>query len=192
MNFEEMQVLWDSQRERPLYAFDSDALARLIGRQSRKISCTVRFVERMMIAGTLALAGFLAFEPLVRGTDRHQLPGALLFLASSAYLATRALRRRRGEQRFESTLLGDLDRTIAQNRYHTELSRSFALWFLLPAAVVCVLRFAAREPRSYAVAAVALAGLALSYALARYELRCVHLPKQRELESLREKLAAPE
>jgi hypothetical protein len=192
MDFEEMKVIWDSQNERPLYAFDLDALHAAVRRQARKISCTVRFLDLSMVGMTLALAVFLAVAPLLHGTDRYRLLGAGLFLFSSIYLFVGARRRRRHEQQFAATLLGDLDKAIAQQDYHIGLSVRFAVWFLLPAAVVSLSGVLAEQQKSRWSWLLSLGGLALCYALTRYERRCVLRPKKRELESLRAKLTSAE
>jgi len=45
MEFEEMQVIWDSQTEQPMYALDVDAMHRKIKRKARKIERSINLNE---------------------------------------------------------------------------------------------------------------------------------------------------
>jgi hypothetical protein len=99
------------------------------------------------------------------------------------------LRRRSGATQFEASLRGDLERALAQVQYHMDMARTFQWWFLLPAAIILLvdMSYGPGEP-SLSSIATAIVGFSAAMLLARFDIRCVHLPNYRDLESLRTKL----
>lgn len=189
MDFEEMQVIWDSQKTQRMVAVDLDALHTIVKRRGRRIERGVNAMEIGMLAVCAATAALLAAEPLLEGTDRDQLFGAGLLLAVAAWILRGRLRRRKGDHDFEPSLLGDLERALSQVDYHISRARTFHWWFLLPAFLITLLGFVlSYPPASLWTWLAILACFAVSIFLVRLELRCTHLPRKRELEALRAKL----
>ncbi len=190
MDFEQMQLIWDEEKGRRMYALDVEALHESVRKRGRRIAAGVEAMEIGMIAISIFLAGFLASEPLLDGTDRQQYLSAALLLGVAVYLVVGRLRRRARERRFEPNLLGDLDRAIAQVDYHIRRVRTILLWFFLPSFLTVVIGavFADEVQATWAWLAVLIA-FPLGIYVARLELRC-HLPRKRELEALRAKLVA--
>ena len=99
------------------------------------------------------------------------------------------LRRRNREHGFGPSLLGDLDRALSQVDYHIARARTFHWWFMLPAFVIILVSFVTAEPAKSPWLWLGIAAcFAASNFLVRWELRCTHLPRKRDLEALRSKL----
>jgi hypothetical protein len=189
MDFEQMQLIWDEQKERRMYALDMDALHDAVKRRARRISRGVEAMEIGMIFISIFVALFLASEPLLEGTDPEQYISAAIFLGVLAYLVGGRVRRRARDRGFEPSLRGDLDRAIAQVDYHIMRIRTMPLWFCLPAFTTIAISFAfATKDKPWWTWPLVLAAFPLSIYVARLELRCSHLPMKRDLEALRAKL----
>jgi len=190
MDFEEMQVIWDSQNERKMYALDTEGLHDKVRRRSRKLGRSVAFEEFGMILICLFIAWNQASGPLLEGTDQYQYIGAALFVGVAAYSLRGRLRRLQHERAFDSTLLGDLNRAIYRLNGLVRRSRTFIWWFMLPAAVLVSISFSQEYDSEpiwpwFFVALSFVAG----YAVTQLGLRCSHLPARRDLEALKAKLS---
>ncbi|MFT7670555.1 MAG: hypothetical protein ACI8X5_003264 [Planctomycetota bacterium] len=189
MDFEEMKVIWDSQKEQPMLVLDHESLHKDLIRKARRIERDVSMTEIGMILITLNLAGRQAYKPLFDGKEYSDLIGAGLFIGVALWMWIKRVRRRRGALKFEASLRGDLDRSLFQVNYHISLAKTFMWWFMLPALVVIVLdSFQKENAPSFLKVAFVAGSFALGYAVVGLGLRCSQLPQKRNLEALLEKL----
>ncbi len=189
MNFEEMQVIWDSQNDRQVYGVDESGLHAIVRKRDRKLGLGVLCEEFGMILICLFVAANLANDPILRGTSHYKFIGAALFVGVAAYTWLNRVRRLRSEQGFESTLIGDLDRAIFRTDCQIRRSRTFLWWFMLPAALTVLVGFALSPiPKPLWIWGIVLFSFVLGYGVTQLALRC-QLPQRRELETLREKLS---
>ncbi|MFT7678323.1 MAG: hypothetical protein ACI8QC_002309 [Planctomycetota bacterium] len=189
MNFEEMQVIWDSQEEQPMYAFDLDAMHREVQRKAGRIERAVSVTELSMIALMFVVAGAHAADPVLDGTHTYKFFGSAVLLMVAAWMWGKRVRRLKGEVQYEASLRGDIDRSLSQVNYHLGLANGFRWWFLMPAALIFItdMSLADSGPTAMRIL-VAVGSIALAFGLASLEPRCVHLPNKRALESLKAKL----
>ena len=189
MDFEEMQVIWDTQKERRMVVLDLDALHTIVKRKARRIELGVNAMEIGMILISVATAAILAAKPIHQGTGEEKYFEAGLLLLVGAWILVGRLRRRNREQDRDPSLLGDLDRALSQVDYHISRAKTFPVWFMLPSSLILLVSFVrTHETKSPWIWVGSLAAFALSIFLVRLELRCTHLPRKRELEALRSKL----
>ncbi|MBK7645335.1 MAG: hypothetical protein IPJ19_20245 [Planctomycetes bacterium] len=181
MDFDEMQVVWDAQKQRQVFALDLEALHESVRRRGRRIE---RAVESMEI-GMILISSFM----LVFFGVRSSFFAAAVQLAVVVYLVVLRLRRRARERSFDASLLGDLDRALAQLDYSIRSVRTMPLWFFAPALLTVGVNFANRHADKPSwLWLLVLAAFPLGIYVSRIELRCQHLPRKRELETLRAKL----
>jgi hypothetical protein len=192
------------------------ALHRIVQRRTHDISrslarCYLVEITCGIVFGALMLvcAGALVFGGPAWATSRIKVAvtpwdNLALLVASGlwfhygAYMYCARQRQLRREERFESTLRGDIERALAQTESQTRMARNIIWWGLIPlwlAAALWVLtlcHLVAAPPRTYllmgATMAVALAVVVWGRQRA---ITCRYEPRQRELESLRSKLAEP-
>lgn len=189
MDLEQMQVVWDAQKEQRMYVLDDHALHAGIKRRARCLGQLVGMFEFMMVTVTCGMAAFFAIKPLVLGRDYYKVGGAGLLFLVGAYLFVGILRRRRREQRFDNSLRGDLDKAIWRIDYQTQRLKTIQWWFILPLSLLIVANMVMKfETKPLWMWLVFLAAMWVSYLGAAVELRWAYLPKKRELESIREKL----
>lgn len=189
MNFEEMQVIWDSQKEQPMYAFDLDAMHREVQRKAGRIERAVSLTELSMIALMFVVACVHAADPVLEGTHTYKFFGSAVLLGVAAWMWSKRRRRLKGEAHYEASLRGDIDRSLSQVNYHLGLANGFHWLFLMPASVILITDMSLADSGPTAMKIfIAVGGFALAYGLISLEPRCVHLPNKRALESLKTKL----
>ena len=188
MDFEEMQIVWDEQRQQRLYALDLDALHASVKQRGRRIARGVEMMEIGMILISFVTIGILVAKPRLESAGAYRYFLSAVLVAVVVYLVAGRLRRRARERTFESNLLGDVDLAISQLDYHVWRIRTFPLWFCAPLFLTVFAGIASKYDKvpSWKWLLV-LAAFPLSVYVARLELRCL-LPRKRELEALRAKL----
>lgn len=191
MNFEELQRIWDTQDDRPMYAFDEAALHRVVKNRGRDISRVVVLFETMMVLLALTMAVALGSEPVLEGHDYHQFIDTAIWLAVSGYLLHGRRLRRRADLGFEESFRGDLDRAIAQADFQVKRLRAFGWWFMLPLLVgtgVNAITLIGARPKPWWIWPLLAASLGVTWWSMRHNLKRHVLPMKDELQQLREKL----
>jgi hypothetical protein len=193
MDFEELKVIWDTQSKQPLYAIDQAALRNRVIRKSRSVKLCLEFFEW---SGMLALSGVAIAsitEPLFEGHDWHQLFTGTLLLIGAAFIGLNRMQRRKSEMRFDQSLLGILEKSIARLEGHIRRLGSMFYWIGIPYLITIAVSFYFQhsgKPAWFWVAAMLWPFLA--YWGVRREIRKGFLPRLRDFKSLRDKLAKPE
>jgi uncharacterized membrane protein YfcA len=189
MDFDEMQVVWDEQKQQRVYALSLEALHASVKQRGRRIARGVEMMEIGMIALSIAMIGVFVAKWFVKDTSSQLLFTAAVLAAVTAYLVVGRVQRRSSERAFEASLLGDLDLAIAQLDYHIRRIRTFPLWFCAPMFATVVVGFASKYDGTPSWLWLPVLGaFPLSIYVTRLELRCM-VPRRRELDLLRTKLA---
>jgi membrane protein implicated in regulation of membrane protease activity len=187
MEFEEMQVIWNSQNDEKLFAINEAAMHAHIKRKSKSTLVWLQRFEWMMIGVNFIVAIILTVDAIRDGGPNYQYVVSVMYLVYSIYGVYRRLTRRKGEVHFEETMLGELDKAIWRVEYLLKQGKFMMLWYMLPLILVAALSFALSGKSPLAIAAFLLL-LPATYFGMRWEARKWHLPKKRDLESLRETL----
>ena len=191
MKFEEIQVIWDSQREQEMYALDVDAMHRKIKRKARKVERSISFNEISIIVICAFVSLMSLREPVLEQTGYHRIFGSVVMLCVAGWMLMKRLARLKLRNQFDFTLTGDLDRAIAESKAHLLLARTFNLWFVLPAVSIVLVNTMAKSEFSKEVFVRLLGvslGLVLSIALVKLGIRCAQVPEHRNLQALRDTL----
>jgi hypothetical protein len=219
MDFEELRVIWNSQDDRPLYAINEAGLHEHVRRKSRAFMRRNFWRDfREIAVGLVAGAGFLVFGGMLvlENEDRWRLwlgpdvevsrwdaltmvvvSGLWLFFASYQLICRK--RQEQRERRFESSLRGDIDRTISRTEHQIRMARSIVWWGLLPVwlatllFVYVIVKLVPTPPTVLLLAAIVIPlGFGIDLLHKRRPLRTELLPLKQEFESLRRKLTEPE
>lgn len=189
MELNEMQVIWDSQKEETMYAFDTKSMHDMVQKKAKRVARDMSLNEFGMIAITLFTALMQAREPLLQNNDMHKLFGSVIMLCIGFWMFMQRKQRLRRRNSFAPTMLGDLDRAISEADDHLRMASNFQWWFLFPAMLISLVDLSMREePQSIPV----LIGISFAYVLAmvvvRLSIRFSSLPVKQKLESLRDTL----
>lgn len=139
MEFDELKKIWDSQNNRSLYALDEEALHRRILSKKKKTGYVASKAELIMIGSNVLAVGIIIGSLIINknGNFYTYLLATGMAMVAMLVLMSR-LRRINAKDRFESTMLGDLNHAIKNVRYSLWFSRSMQ-WVLLFIAVFTTL-----------------------------------------------------
>jgi hypothetical protein len=186
MELEDLQRIWDSQNNRPLYVIDDHAMNKQIRMRKDRAHHITNRSELLLIAVNIG-AGCLLIGLNFAKPGRNlfiDLTAAWMFGTALYVLANRA-RRIKGDNRFDRSVRGDLDHALSMATYQVRLSRLMRLNVLPMAALILLGMGEARK--SLWLAGAVLGMFALSWFAGGFEHR-YYRARQRELESLHKKL----
>lgn len=187
MEFEEMKMIWDTQNDEPLYAINQEALHRKVRGKVRHVRFAVTFFEWAMLASSLVVGVILLADAIQDGTTWPQYLAAGIFIAIGLNVWRMRRRRQRQEEKFENSLLGDLDRSISRIDYTISRMRSLLWWYILPfVAATAITLYASGQ--SYWLLGLVVLVFGLSLVGGEWEIRKKNLPQKRELQAVRELL----
>ena len=186
MEFEEIKKIWDTQNNEPMYAINEETLHNRIRAKSRQASRKSNITD----VGLIVVAITTAILLLVIGNQSfYDYFSVVALMLISVYVVMGRIRRKKRENQFDRTILGDLDQAIANTSYEATRAKTFVWWFILPVAIPSLLNMMQAGTPIWKWVIIPFAFL-LSYWLVNWEFRRKHLPKKRELESLREMLTS--
>ena len=187
MEFEDMQVIWNSQNQERLFAIDEEALYAYIKRKGRSTNHLLQNFEAIMILGNLFVGILLVTEGFRDHDQLYKYILPIMFLLFSAVALIRRFWRHQEEVHFEQTMVGELDKAIWRINYLIRQGRSMMLWYALPVILALSILMVLDSKPIWAWFFLLILGL-LAYFAGRWEINKCYVPKKRRLESLREKL----
>lgn len=191
MEFDEMKLIWDSQNNEPLYAINQEALNRKVQHKSKSVTRMLDFTDVMMIVVNLVGGIVLIVDTVQENGRPFEYMVAVVYLAFFMYALYRRFVRQQEVKEFAETILGELNKAIWESEYLIKQSSSMVFWYLVPITIVVNVTVFLNA-NSIWVSVLTLIILPLAYFGGRWEVRKYHLPKKRELESLREILLQAE
>jgi hypothetical protein len=191
MNFEELQVIWNSQEHEKMYVINEAALHTYIKQKGQSINRLLSLFEVALIGANLFAGIWLIIGSLDDSNPSIKLILSVFYLVFAAYGAIRPILRRKEEKPFEHTLLGELDKAIWRIDYLRQQGRNVIFWYVLPLTfIIGVMSFF--NARLLLAFGLLLLVTPASYFAHRWEFNNFHLPKKHNLEVLRNKLIAQE
>lgn len=197
MKFEELQSLWNCQDNEPKSRLDTQAVLDTVRRRSNKLAVEASLFE-MILMGSLIFVGLVSLkDPLLQGHDMHQIATAVLCFGSAAFIWRGRHIRRTLEVQFDDSLLGCIEKSIAQLNYKASQMRGY-LWFcIVPLSVSLGLGYFQANPAKtfwffILIIPLFVFMMALSYFVMRWENNRFSLPQLAELEAQRAKLLEAE
>jgi hypothetical protein len=187
MRFEEMKKIWDEQNKEHVFAIDEKQLHQNIEEKKRKSSALVGRIEIILIVvNSLASSTIIGLNVVQRKGNIFENAMALLMLATAIYIIFRRAHRLKNENRFDRTMLGDLDHAISNATYQAQLSYGM----LINSVIIGILLFlnAVAEDKSPGLLFLIIALFAITIYLSRWEHRSWHVARKKRLEGMRAKL----
>jgi Flp pilus assembly protein TadB len=188
MEFEEMKRIWDQQKDEPLHAINEKALHRSIKSTKKKAARLTNINDWGLIVIGIVTAVVYSNLSIIDDTPNvydYLIVVALLFI--TGYVWFGRMRRKKQEQAFALTMLGDLNHAIANVNYEVRRSKNMVWWFIVPLTILVFLNMSQGDVSLWKWIGIA-AAFVLSGLLTRWEYIHRFKPKQRKLEALREKL----
>ncbi len=136
MNFDDLQKVWDAQSNAPMYQLNESALHQIVLRKSRK-SARYADINDFGLMGIMLGCSVLLLL-LDRGSLYAYLSAVCMF-GIAAYVAFQRWQRKRHNQAYDQSILGQLEQAIANTESEIRRSRNFVWWLLAPAAIPSLL-----------------------------------------------------
>lgn len=134
-----MKKIWDTQTNEPLYVLNETALHNRIQSKRNKTGNITNVSERMSIVVNIIAGGVLLVTTLRSGSGNIYLYilAAWMMIVGGITMVSR-MRRIAGNGKFDRSILGDLDYTLATATYQVRLS-GLLRWNIVPVAIFIVL-----------------------------------------------------
>lgn len=190
MEFEDMQKVWNSQSQQPLYVMDEKAMHKRVNDYQSGVVRMGSIVEIGLVVVALFVAVFYGIEGIL-ADQLYQLPGSAIFLGVAVYVVRTRSSRKAAEGNSDRTVLGDLNLSIRSLEYQIRRQKRFIWWFMAPAFLLILIQalFSEQGKPWYVWLMMAVAG-GFGYWLTRWELNAKLLPKLKKLRNLRQLLMA--
>jgi hypothetical protein len=187
MKFEDMKKIWDEQSQQHLYVIDENALQKSIQIKKNGASRFINKMEWFMILANLVAGGMIITMNFIKhpGDYYANLLG-IAMIGAAIYVYLRRLQRLRNENRFNRTMLGDLEHAISNATYRARLSYTMLMYFVM--VTLLIILNAIHEEKSLAQILLLTAFCVIIWLLGRWEHRSWHLANKKRLEAMREKL----
>jgi hypothetical protein len=187
MEFEEMKKIWDTQNNQALFVINERALHNRILTKKHKTAHITNVNELLLILVNAGAAIFILSLALAK-------PGGNLFLylmaswmlVTTLYLVISRIRRRRQENRYDRTMLGDLDQAISTANYQVRLSQLMR-WNSLPIGIFLLFGIWENGQKVWVLTMVLIL-FSFAHYVGRWE-HSIYKARKRELEVLRKKLS---
>ena len=181
MEFEDLKRIWDSQNKEPMYAINEATLHRRIKSKSRRASRITNMNDVGLVLVAVITAAILFFIGEQSVYDYISIVALLLI---GVYVWMGRIRRKKHQNQFDRSMLGDLDFAISNIEYEVRRARTFLWWFILPVAIPSLINMIQAGAPNWKWSFV-IGAFFLSLFLVRWELRNKHIPRKRELEKLK-------
>ena len=185
MEFEELQKIWDTQNNQPLYALNEKAMYNRILSKKKTAYKITNITELLLIVVYIGAGSFLLGSNLFNQSGIFMYVLSAWMFATALYSLVSRIRRIKGNGRFDRSMRGDLQHAISIATYQVRLSRIMR-WNTLPIAALTILGVWQSGTPLWEVALI-LIFFALVYYASGWE-HNIYIGKKRELEILQTKL----
>lgn len=186
MKFEEMKKIWDEQHKEHLFVIDAKRLQQNIEGRKRASSSLVSKIEIMIIVVNILSGSILLAINFQHPTSMINTLMSILMFATAGYVFIKRSHRLKNENRFDRTMLGDLDHAISNATYQARLS--YSMLFYVVVIGVAIFFSAMAENKSFTVLLTIATLFVITFFLARWEHRAWHVARKKRLEAMRAKL----
>lgn len=186
MEFDEMKNIWNKQDNDMMYTINEEVLRKRITVKKRKASHIADFTEKLLIVVNITAGGFVLGLGIIKATGNiftYSLAALMLFTAG--YVLVKRLQRKKWENRFDLSLLGDLNHAIANASYQVNLSQMM-IWYALPVAILTALNLG-YNGKEFWVVALIIGFFVLAFLASRME-HDIYVNNKKNLEELRDSL----
>ncbi|MEQ9277886.1 MAG: hypothetical protein RLN83_00210 [Balneola sp.] len=187
MQFNDLQKIWDSQNNEPMYVIREEALHQKILAKGRKAGRTANLTEWILILTGLTAAGILVYFDFIKDEgNTFSFISVVLFSLITVYgIINRFLRKNKTEN-FERSILGDLEHALSISEYQVSLSKGMLYGFWPAVFFISLLSLIMSDKPIWYSIIFGLLFIGVSF-LSRWEHKC-YVRRRNELATLKKKL----
>lgn len=186
MEFEEMQKIWDNQRNEMLFVINEDALHKRVKAKKKQANRIVNVTEiGLMVVNTIT-AGILLTDAIL-DKEGWDYGGAFAMLLTVVYLLFIRRKRKIAENKFDRSMLGELDHAISNTNSTIAIASTMIWWYFTPIAIFTLTKMIIKGASVESWLLISGA-FVLAFFLVNWEKSYCHEPRKKHLEALRKKL----
>jgi len=114
MEFDDMQVIWNSEKQEKMFTIDEAALRAMVERKGKVIAQMMQNVEWIFITGNFLIALFLLYKMISEDYTVYAYIMPLLYFGYSIYMLVRKRNRKHEQSQvyFAETMVGEIDKAL--------------------------------------------------------------------------------
>ena len=189
MNFQELQIIWDSQKNEPIFKIDKNALTRIVTRQSIAIYQDLKVLEVCAIFVLVILGCITLIDTFFNGKEYFQIVSVVFEFSAASFLWQRRKQRELQIPKEPLNLIEKIELSTSQILSTIKRGRDMAVIFSIFAAYEVAIRiwiYGWQGSEIKTLAAIIL--IAMLAAILKFNESKVHRPRLKNLQALREKL----
>ena len=184
MEFEEIQKIWNEQKGETMYVINENALHRSVTNKKNVASKKINRAE-ILISIVNTITSAILFKVAITGHPIMFITFGL-FAATVVYIQFFRRKRKKAENNFDRSMLGELDHAISNTNYILRFNY-FVLVYIISFAIITIPEMIIRMDSWQEWLIVILATL-LSLFLVHREQKACNIPRKKQLLKLRKKL----
>ena len=190
MEFDELQKIWDKQNNELLYVINEEALHNRVKAKKNAAAKKANWMEIILIGANLIAGSMLLWAVLFKGKEHETFIYVMIpiMLLVPFYLIYKRTQRKKSENKFEHTLLGDIEHALSTASYTVTLFRTSQLYFLSIAALTMLSLIFDKD-----ASIASIIGISILFLLTLYASRWEHnfyVRKKKDLINLKAKMEA--
>ncbi|MFK7952716.1 MAG: hypothetical protein AB8B73_07690 [Ekhidna sp.] len=186
MEFDQMQKIWNEEKKENLFVIDESALHKNVTRKKNAAGRRINKVEIGLILIN-SICSIILFISALNDTHSWNFIGSGLMLITVLYILYSRSKRKKGENTFDRSMLGELNHAISNTDSIIQFSRLMIIGYLVPFSIFIIGKLIwsdASIERWLTMGGMYL----LAFILIQWERKKMHIPRKRNLEILRKKL----
>ena len=139
MEFKELKKIWDTQNNKPMYVIDESMMHWRVIKKKNSAAFRVNLAEFIGIGANLFSASIIASAMLYKGNENvFSFSMMIAMFAAAVLIGISRFRRKKNENRFDRSTMGELKHALANATYHVR----FNTGLLIFASLVVILTVA--------------------------------------------------
>jgi hypothetical protein len=184
-----MKNIWNSQDHSSSPQLDVAAVQERVLQNARTAELEAKLFEYGMIAIFTILGLITLADAIIDREPLYSYVSSLISFGIAGFVLSGRLRRLKQDLGFDQSLLGCLGKAISHVEYQIGRSRTFVWWFVVPSAAATGLSmYYTFHGRPLWVWIIQPLALLLFYVVMQVAVYRQHLPRKKELESIRDQL----
>lgn len=186
MEFEEMQKIWNEQKGETMYAINEATLHNSV---TRKKNAAIKRINKVEIGLMIinSLCSIYLFADALDDPHYWNFIGSAMMMITVVYVALSRHKRKKSENIYDRSIVGELDHAIANTDSIIHFSRMMIIGYLIPFTVFYVGKMIVLNapPNNWLL----IVGMyLLAFILIQWERKKMHIPRKENLVSLKKML----
>lgn len=182
-----MQKIWDKQRNEMLFVINEEALHNRVKAKKRQANRIVNATEIGLMFVNTITATILLVDAIIDKEGFWDYGGAFAMMLTVLYLLFIRRKRKIAANKFDRSMLGELDHAISNTNSILQLVSTMIWWYFTPIAIFTISKMLIKGASVESWLLISGA-FVLAYFLVNWERNYCHIPRKRYLEALKQKL----